>query len=176
MSSYSLAFRAVQVLGITGAAWLSGNISVLSMNAIPRLAHSGREHGATLNLVAKQWNSIYDTGKAQNPPIAILITSSFLYLAWATRSGGPFFRQARSSCARFYFAAALLTLSIVPFTLILMNSTNTALRKLAASSEESSRNADVQSASLLERWVTLNGIRGLLPLAGSVVGLIGALV
>ena len=126
------------------------------------------------SVVVKLWRSIYNKGKTQNPPIAAAIATAFLYLAWSVRAGGPLFRPTTYNLAGYYSTAAVLTLSIVPYTIVTMRPTNNALMALAQSSKELTAAEETQSRDLLKKWVFLNGIRGLLPLAGALVGMAAA--
>jgi len=81
-----------------------------------------------------------------------------------------YLRQSESSTrtwSRRGLLAAGLTIAIYPFTVLLMGSTNDALMNAADTGigKEMAR-------SLLERWGVLNLMRGLLPLAGGVIGLL----
>ncbi|KAL3429921.1 hypothetical protein BDV09DRAFT_189693 [Aspergillus tetrazonus] len=132
-----------QAIGVTGAAWLSGNIALFSMN---------------------------------NPPVAAITAASFVYLAVLSslRSSPPIlFRAAPYSRAGFYASAALLTLGIVPFTLVAMSSTNNAL---IAGQRGSVAATDARIEGLLQDWVALNRVRSLLPLLGSLTGIAVALL
>lgn len=74
-----------------------------------------------------------------------------------------------------YAAAAVLTLSIVPYTFATMAGTNDKLLGLAESKGDlSTSRAEVES--LISRWIQLNWVRSLLPLAGSFVGIAAALL
>ncbi|GFF56829.1 hypothetical protein IFM58399_10408 [Aspergillus lentulus] len=64
----SVGFRVAQAIGFIGAAWLSGNIAALSMNAVPSLLRSQKETNLPLTATAKQWREMYEAGKAQNRP------------------------------------------------------------------------------------------------------------
>ena len=66
-----------------------------------------------------------------------------------------------------YAAAAASVVSIVPFTLLVMKGTNTALHK-AAKDRVHSTDADVSRR--LDTWTYLNLGRAFLPLAGAVIG------
>jgi hypothetical protein len=136
-----------------------------------------------------QWREIYETGKRQNPPIAGLTAASFIYLAvFSSRksSSSPLllFRGAPPySRAGFYASAALLTLSIVPFTLIAMSSTNNALIDVCESQKQRGTGAgaeivatDAQIEELFQDWVALNRVRSLLPLLASLTGIVVALL
>ena len=79
--------------------------------------------------------------------------------------------------ARLYGTAALLTIGIVPWTLLVMSETN---RKLIAKAGEKgdlkgSGVGDEEVRGLLRKWTTLNGIRSVLPLLGSAVGMVAVL-
>jgi uncharacterized membrane protein len=67
-----------------------------------------------------------------------------------------------------YSIAAVLTIGIVPWTIIAMMPTNNKL--LAKAEQSASVMADDKEVSdLLRKWTILNGIRSLLPLAGTAV-------
>ncbi|KAJ5833269.1 hypothetical protein N7474_001580 [Penicillium riverlandense] len=174
MVSYPIGFRMAQAIGFTGAAWLSGNIAALSMNAVPALVSSRQEDNAPPKLIVKQWRNVYEAGKAQNRPIAAITASAFFYLAWSVRSGAPLFRQAAYSQAGLYSAAAILTLGIVPYTIVAMSNTNNALLNMAKPKIELSDRNQAESVTLLDKWVNLNLFRSLLPLAGGLIGIAAA--
>ncbi|KAL2800164.1 hypothetical protein BJX66DRAFT_332310 [Aspergillus keveii] len=186
----TVGFRIAQAMGITGAAWLSGNIALFSMNVIPSLLRSRTETDLPLTTLVTQWREIYETGKRQNPAIAGLTAASFVYLAVFSRksssssSSSPLllFRGAPPySRAGLYASAALLTLSIVPFTLIAMSSTNNALIDVCESQKQRGTGAagvatDARIEELLQDWVALNRVRSLLPLLASLTGIVVALL
>ncbi|KAJ5176285.1 DUF1772-domain-containing protein [Penicillium canariense] len=171
MASYPFGFRVAQAIGISGAAWLSGNIAALSMNVTPALLRSRREDNVPSATLAKQWRNMYENGKTQNPPIAAAVAASFFYLAWSVRTGAPLFKNTAYSRTALFSAAAILTLGIVPFTVAAMSRTNNQLLEKAQSNSGVS---DAETPILIQRWTTLNGIRGYLPLAGAAVGLVAS--
>jgi hypothetical protein len=152
------------------------------MNVIPSLLRSRTETNLPLTTLVTQWREIYETGKRQNPPIAGLTAAPFVYLAvlFARKSSQPLllFRGAPPySRAGFYASAALLTLSIVPFTLIAMSSTNNALIDVCESHKQRGAGAtDARIEELLQDWVALNRVRSLLPLLASLTGIAVALL
>ncbi|KAL2436722.1 hypothetical protein ABEF95_013508 [Exophiala dermatitidis] len=155
--------QAAKIIGVTGAAWLSA------------LGQSKADDNTPSTTLAKQWSYIYNRGKVQNPPVAAMTAGAFFYLAWSARTTAP-----QSQLPLLYGSAAAATLGIVPFTLLLMNSTNSKLiRHTAASSKELSPGAqqskDEEIVRLLGTWTTLNAIRGLFPLVGAVIGLVAIL-
>ncbi|KAJ4515725.1 hypothetical protein HRR78_001424 [Exophiala dermatitidis] len=168
-----------KIIGVTGAAWLSarieGNITALSLMATPALGQSKTDDNTPSTTLAKQWSYIYNRGKVQNPPVAAITAGSFFYLAWSTRTTTP-----QSQLPLLYGSAAAATLGIVPFTLLLMASTNSKLiRHTAASSKElnpgAQQSKDEEILRLLGTWTTLNAVRGLFPLVGAVIGLVAIL-
>ena len=64
-----------QVLGVTGAAMLSGLIVSASYVSVPVIAM------APPDLMAKQWAATYSIGKATAPPIAVTCSICFAFLA-----------------------------------------------------------------------------------------------
>ncbi|PWY90381.1 DUF1772-domain-containing protein [Aspergillus sclerotioniger CBS 115572] len=176
MSTHPASYRIAQAIGLSGAAWLSGNIAALSLIAVPALVETQNETPVPTSIIVKLWHSFYNKGKTQNPPIAAATATAFLYLAWSVRAGGPLFRPTTYNLAGFYSTAAVLTVSIVPFTIATMRKTNNALMSLAQSSKDLSAAEETQSSDLLKRWVFLNGIRSLLPLVGAAVGMAAAWV
>lgn len=118
---------------------------------------------------------MYEAGKTQNPPVAAITASSFAYVAWSARQSPSIFASARYGGAGIYAVAAVLTLSIVPYTIATMSGTNDKLLGLAGSKADLSiSRAEVEN--LLSQWTQLNWVRSLLPLAGSFVGIAAALL
>ena len=185
--------RAAKCIGVTGALWLGGersnpgtttfaeyagkgNIAALSLIAVPALCLSKVNGGIPSSTLVKQWKYIYETGKSQNPPIAAASAAAFFYVAWLARRIAP-----KSQIPLYYGTAAVLTLGIVPFTLLAMSPTNNRLMKHSegVSMEGSaalSQARDDEIDQLLTKWSILNGIRSLLPLAGGILGLVTSLV
>ncbi|CAI7628652.1 unnamed protein product [Penicillium pancosmium] len=173
MASYPFGFRVAQAVGISGAAWLAGNIAALSTITTPALIRSQKEDNPPVGLLAKQWRNLFENGKSKNPPVAVGVTSAFIYLAWSVRSGAPLFKKTPISRSVLFSAAAALTISIVPFTLVAMSKTN---NKLLEKSELTKEASDADTVELVERWTTLNQIRGVLPLIGGLCGMLATLL
>ncbi|KAA8648918.1 DUF1772 domain-containing protein [Aspergillus tanneri] len=168
MSSVPSGVRIAQTVGLTGAAWLSGNIAALSVNVIPALLQSHREEQIPLSITVKQFRNMYENGKAQNPPIALVTAVAFGYLAWAARSESTFpLAVQNSTCAcvsSLYLTAAVLTLGIVPWTLATMRRTNQGLLDKANSTWVPDEKSSVDTVESFERWIVLNAVRSLLSL------------
>ncbi|OJD20402.1 hypothetical protein ACJ73_08262 [Blastomyces percursus] len=178
MASCPVAFRVAQAVGLSGAAWLSGNIAAYSLNVAPSLVTSAKESNLPPSTLAKLWRNVYHLGSVQNPPIALTTAAAFFYLAWSVRSGTALVRQTAENTATLYCAAGVLTLSIVPYTLIAMTKTNRALlekAKVVESEPTVKVGTREETEHLVCRWVGLNGARSLFPLAGALVGLYAAL-
>lgn len=200
MALHQVGYRVAQVLALTGSAWLSGrntttyftdfvirdrstllmtkhvflgNIAALSMNAVPALVRSHNEDNLSPKLLVRQWRNVYEAGKSQNQPVAGFTAAAFLYLAWSVRATGPPLRLAYNAPG-LYCTAAILTLSIIPYTIVAMRPTNGALLKIAKSADELSDRVKAEGFELLDRWTNLNGVRSLLPLAGGILGIIAA--
>ncbi|EAW10392.1 DUF1772 domain-containing protein [Aspergillus clavatus NRRL 1] len=174
MSAFPPAFRAAQVVGLTGAAWLSGNIFVYSIGFTPSILQALHENNIPPATAAKLWQNAYARGKAQNPPLAAATAAAFLYLAWSVREGTALSLLAPQGSTVLYSAAAVLTVGIVPYTLAFMMGTNHELEAKA----ESKVGAELPAREvepLLNRWEALNVIRGVFPLVAGVLGLVAAL-
>ncbi|KAL5322615.1 hypothetical protein ACEPPN_010588 [Leptodophora sp. 'Broadleaf-Isolate-01'] len=181
MATTWTSIRIAQVIGLGGAAWLSGNISSLTLITIPTLLNSHTQSQTqpkplTPHTLAQQWRHTYELGKSQNRPISAMIASSFAFLAFKARTaGGP------RSILALYGLAALLTVGIAPFTVLVMRGTNERLISLSEGTGRgigkvgSEQEQEEEVRGLLERWGRLNGVRGLLPLFGGVVGVFAVL-
>ncbi|PTU24154.1 hypothetical protein P175DRAFT_0497273 [Aspergillus ochraceoroseus IBT 24754] len=159
-----------QAVGLTGAGWLAGNIASFSLVTAPALLQSCHSYQVPASLIVKQWRELYEKGKRQNPPIAASVAAAFAYLAWSVRQGTSLAPLAPRNGVALYSAAAVLTLGIVPWTLIAMTSTNKALLDRASATWVSTDKSNEEVEGLLEKWTVLNAIRSLFPLAGGIVG------
>lgn len=95
------------------------------------------------------------------PKVAVTIALTYAYAAYDTRSRGGSWTG--------FLAAGGLVVSIVPFTLLFMAPTNTALINTVKGSSALSQ---TQVSELIQKWGFLNFTRSLLPLASAVTGLI----
>lgn len=174
MSTYPAAFCVAQVVGLTGAAWLSGSIISLSTITVPALIKAMREDNMPLDVAVKSWRNIYTKGKSQSPPVAAVTSVAFLYCGWAVRAGTELAPLTPSNSSLMYCTAAVLTLGIVPYTIGLMSDTNNQLIDKANSNWVADEKSSTEVESLLSRWLKLNAGRGLLPLVGGLIGLVAA--
>lgn len=95
---------------------------------------------------------------AAMPKIAITTALSYTYAAYGTRG---------QSTSKIYLAAAGLVVSIIPFTILFMSPTNTALLDAAKGATSLSVG---QVSDLITKWGYLNLARSLLPLTGGLLG------
>ncbi|KAK9245919.1 hypothetical protein V1506DRAFT_537019 [Lipomyces tetrasporus] len=109
-----------------------------------------------------RFRTFYTAGLTIFPFLVILPTASFAFLAWRVATG----RMAYGFAAASTFVAA-------PFTLLVQGMTTKAIISKADVVESKTRGGSEAEGleALLDRWALLNGIKGLLPLLGAVVGL-----
>ncbi|KAF1353902.1 hypothetical protein BDV97DRAFT_279548, partial [Delphinella strobiligena] len=151
-----------QVVGLTASAYLAGAIAGISFTT-PAILDSPAP------LLVKQWKKIFDSGKVVAPPLSIISAAIF---------GGLAYREPKGSAAfTLYTVAAVLVPSIVPYTLLVMKPTNDKLNEKAeslatTSLEDAAAEAGVAKEEtahgLLDKWITLNLGRSLLPLIGTI--------
>ncbi|KAL3418418.1 hypothetical protein PVAG01_10134 [Phlyctema vagabunda] len=149
------AARVAQMVGITGSLFLSGAISSISFITIPALLESP----PATRILLQQWSSVFFKGAARAPAAAALACVSYGYATYAQTKHGKDWRLST--------LAGVLTIAIVPFTIIFMSKTNNRLLAGAAGALVTSTD---EARSLLTKWVRLNAIRSLLPLVGGIVG------
>ncbi|KAB5549845.1 hypothetical protein GE09DRAFT_186762 [Coniochaeta sp. 2T2.1] len=159
MSKLPSASAAAAIVGIVGSNWVAGGIAGLSHFTMPGLL-SANVPG---HLLAQQWASIFRMGKAAMPAVAVISLGAYAYRAYD--------RSRRHLDWTCWAAAGVLTLSIVPFTLVAMNPTNQSLLQIAGGGATAAVVNDESVRALITKWAGLNLIRSLLPLGGAVFGL-----
>ncbi|KAI5236526.1 DUF1772-domain-containing protein [Aureobasidium subglaciale] len=160
---------AVKIFGLSSAAWLSGNISALSMVSVPAVANIKADSKLSNGHAVRIWEQNFSLGKTQNPPIALASAGSLAFLAWSSRSLRTVTAVGLRSSPLFA-VAAVTTIGIVPYTIAFMTTTNNQLLAYAekAKKDDLSVTETEDVDVLLQRWTSLNRVRGLLPLAGAV--------
>ena len=113
MADSPLPIRVAQTLGLTTSLLLGGANLALSVHLIPRLLESPTP------LLVRQWHAAYLLGKRTFPPLALLSSLSYFYLAYK----GDALEGNRMG----YLIAGLLTVGIVPYTALVMRGTNNKL-------------------------------------------------
>ncbi|KAI1921389.1 hypothetical protein LOZ58_002270 [Ophidiomyces ophidiicola] len=192
MADNSALIRTSQVLGLTASGLLAGGILNFSTVLVPTLMlpatsskrtfDSSFQSGTPVSHIASQWHHAYGIGKSIAPVIAFITGSTYSYLSYHFRQG-TVARQGNVIAANYYLLAALFTFTPVPFTLLIMKPVNSKLIAKADSAETegllaqkekdvktelkaSREEAEVQS--WLQTWSTLNFVRGLFPLVGTI--------
>lgn len=173
MGDSSATTRIVQSVGISTSLILAGSSAGFSVYLVPRLLESPTP------LLLRQWDNAYEQGKRSIPSIAIIPLLSYAYLAYSEHTAAfPSTRKAKA-----YAAAALLTTSIVPYTLLCMRSINGKLKKKKAETSSLKTTDEVVEAglgnetahALLDHWGVLNLGRSVLLAASGVLGVWTAL-
>lgn len=113
------------------------------------------------------WHHIYNKGKTTLPPIAACAALAFFYAAY--NFPNPVALQEIENTRNSLAIAGLLTVSIVPYTLLIMKPTNDALHAKSRAVTERSKNGfetilDDATKELIRNWNVLNFVRGALPL------------
>ena len=115
-----------------------------------------------------QWARLYHYGHQIMPALAI---GTLLLYAYACTQQ----RVAKRPWVLFALAGAT-TISIVPFTWIVMVPTNNELFRREAVGKADPRVLDLSAAKeLVVKWTWLHAVRSLLPLVGAVLGTLGIL-
>src|SRR5437762_9703765 len=97
----------------------AGNIYCFSTVVVPGILSGA----ADASVMTKQWKTIFDIGKGSMPKFAAVTLLSWCYLAYSQHSIGQAWRG--------FLGAGILTIAIVPYTLIVMTPTNSALMAAA---------------------------------------------
>ncbi|KAK1998452.1 DUF1772-domain-containing protein [Colletotrichum falcatum] len=142
--------------GILGCAWWAGVTASLSTFSVPAILQSSSEPAHALRL----WRHIFLNGASTGPKVALVTFLSLAYTAYDHHNRGAVWKP--------YATAGVLSLAIVPFTLVFMSSTNNALM---AAAQGVKTLALSETTELLARWRTLNLVRSLIPLASAGIGL-----
>ena len=145
-------------------------------------ATKAETHAVSVSQLKQQWLWFYSRGRATFPPLAATAALAYTYLA--------FHLPDDNVLAKWYITAAVSTISIVPFTLLVMMPTNNLLAASAARASSMKRESgeedvgnkvvkqdgeDEEFLRLMMKWARLNYLRALLPLSGAVIGLTAAL-
>ncbi|KAM3429362.1 hypothetical protein MY4824_007884 [Beauveria thailandica] len=140
------------IAGILGSAWTSGAIASLTLVGIPTAR-------AIPQASTQIWHGLFLRGMALLPKVAVGTALSYVYAAYNNQD---------QKSMKGYLVAAGLVVSIVPFTIIFMGSTNAAL---IGSATGSSPLQQAQALDIIRKWGYLNLTRSVLPLTAAAVGL-----
>jgi hypothetical protein len=98
------------------------------------------------------------------PKVAVPVALSYAYAAYDASS-----RVAHAGGWTGFAVAGALVVGIVPFTLVGMSGVIGKLERALEGSGAEAKSHD-ETATLIKHWSSLNVLRSLLPLAGSVLG------
>ncbi|KAI0844383.1 hypothetical protein F5Y00DRAFT_200920 [Daldinia vernicosa] len=143
--------------GILGSAWISGNITALSICAVPAVLQSG----TTAEGLLRGWHLQFTRGMYYLPTTAAAIALNYCYLASRHHGRGLEWRG--------YAAGALSNLLLIPFTVIFLGGING--KMIAAYSGTGKQLSQETVRHLIALWGKLNGVRIFMPLAGAALGL-----
>ncbi|KAK0117651.1 hypothetical protein ONS95_011983 [Cadophora gregata] len=185
-SERPLPIRVAQTLGITSSLMLSGLTISTSLTTIPRLLESPP------SLLLQQWGNMYKRGAKIGPPVSLLASTSFFYLAYKAHVSPSLFdgisngtNIAASSSSSLpnkvvaYILAGVLSIGIVPYTFaVLMPTNKELLRKvevlgkveLSGEEEAEMKEAERSAHQLVDWWGVLNLGRGVMLAVSGVVG------
>jgi hypothetical protein len=136
---------------------MTGAIASITLVAIPVAQ-------ATPASTAQIWHGLFNRGHAIMPKLAVTVAATCAYAAYDSYSNRGYWKG--------FLGAAGLTIAIVPFTLLFINSVNATLMHAA---KGSSTLTVTQISELASKWGLLNLVRSFLPMAGAVTGLIALL-
>ena len=154
MAESPLPIRLAHTIGLTTVAAMAGASFSLSAFLVPRLLESPSP------LLLKQWKSVFLQSRASFPPLSVLCTSILLYAAYRAKDAP----NAMQHQWKIYLVSGLLTISAIPYTLIIMEPAD---RKLLEKAEATSSLAvddkivemglgGETAHQLVDKWATLN--------------------
>jgi hypothetical protein len=167
-----LPIRLAQTLGLSTSLLLSGGVLTTSIYLVPRLLESPSP------LLLRQWLHTYNLGKRTAPPMAILSSLSYLYLAYQTHASDPTDAKAWA-----YLTSGVLMAGIAPYTLTVMRGTNGKLIEKAGEMKGFKDGETVVEVglgketahALVDWWGVLNLGRGVMLSVAGVLGVWTAL-
>ncbi|KKK21811.1 hypothetical protein ARAM_004339 [Aspergillus rambellii] len=153
----------VEAVAVITGSFLSGAMMSVFLLTIPSVLETTTDPGQLLH----HWARVFLNGHVKGP--IICITTTFLYgLAAFTKysAGEPW---------RVFAAAGIVTISMVPFTLVVIDPVNTALFRMESEAKKGTVAPWAVVEPLVQKWNRLNLTRAFCPLAGAVLGLLGTL-
>ncbi|KAJ8059194.1 hypothetical protein OCU04_012165 [Sclerotinia nivalis] len=109
MTDVQLPIRLAQCVGITASSAIAGASLSISFIAVPRLLESPP------HLLLKQWNNLFQQGKAFFPFASMIPAASFFFLAY---------KQTDKLKLKMFATAGALAVGIMPYTILFMMHTN----------------------------------------------------
>ncbi|KAA8570364.1 hypothetical protein EYC84_002659 [Monilinia fructicola] len=179
MSDVQLPIRFAEVVAITASSALAGANLSISFITVPRILESPP------HLLLKQWNNLFQQGKAFFPVASLIPAGSYFFLAY---------KQTSKLKLKLFGAAGALAVGIIPYTLLFMLYTNSKLLGKVDEAQGVYANQsggdwdDVSSGSgrkhkkifqgsrkktaheLVDRWALLNLGRSAMMIASAAIG------
>ena len=115
----------------------------------------------------QQWRSTFLRGHTKGPALSIATGTLYAVAAWYRHVAG-------NAYWRVFAVAGATTVSMIPYTWIVMMSTNNALFSAVDASKEGQGAINwAEAETLVVRWSRLNAVRALFPFSGAVIGMLG---
>ncbi|KAJ5179519.1 hypothetical protein N7492_002729, partial [Penicillium capsulatum] len=187
-----------QAIGSLGCGLAASSMSFTSLTLVPTLllparhvsasaVRTDRGPGTPIAHLSRQWLDVQNAGHRMLPPLTVAAALANAYLAWILR-GSPAPAAVGVSWAKFYAAAAVITMGTVPWSVLAVqpvvnqleahNARHDAIvadKTVGLSEQDQVKHAaeDAQVPALIERWSTLNLYRAVFPLLGALLGVYG---
>ncbi|EOA85726.1 uncharacterized protein SETTUDRAFT_169632 [Exserohilum turcica Et28A] len=163
----------LQAAAVIVGSFLSGFMVSLSIIAIPVLVETKTD----ANQLFHQWTRVYHYGNQLIPGIAIGTFLLYTFACFQRRTAE------RPKSWRLLALAGLVTVSIIPFTLLIMKPTNDKLFHLESVTRTAkpAEHAGVKAIELKEAeelvvwWASMHAVRSTFPLIGAIIGIVATL-
>jgi len=171
MDTLSTSIRVAQGLGIIGALFESGAMFSLTNSAIPVILT------APTPIMLTQWRTLFRNGALFFPPLGAVNFSILGFAAYqlynsSSSSKASYISDGRIEGWKLFATAAVLAVSIIPFTGFFIMPTNKILEGMEEVAKIGGKEVDANLArEMVQKWASLNAIRSTLPLAAGVMGL-----
>ncbi len=141
---------------------VEGAMMGLSLMTVPLLLDTNHQSSVLL----QQWVCLYNYGHRLLPAISITTLLIYCYISFDKWTDGrPWMR---------YACAGISTVGIIPFTLIVMQSTNNLLFRLEHENTNNLTKTSLDDAQKhVKSWTRMHTARSLFPLTGAIVGFVG---
>ena len=131
----------------------------LSLVTVPLLLDTNTQ----VDHLLRQWLQLFHNGHMIMPTTSVATFFVYLYVVFNKRSSG------RSWTG--YAVAGAVTVGMIPFTLIVMVSTNNTLFALVDAINDATQVTSLEYVKeLVTRWSWMHVVRSLFPLFGSILG------
>ncbi|KAI8934144.1 hypothetical protein NX059_008899 [Plenodomus lindquistii] len=163
------------VVGIAGAAFLSGFIACFSHAGVPTL------NIAPVDVLVHEFKTMYNIGKSASPPFAILVTICNGFSTYHSKHKTSLVFGSISPFP-LYMAATLLVPCIIPYTLLYMEPTvNKKLVGMGDQVEKGAKAKDLDWSeadirAMLVRWRGMNFTRAAIVGAGALLTAVATFV